>query len=1080
MPRGIRYILGNGLSGLMLAGGAISLWGATPPPATEEVKSTQIIHHPLTLGRLPAYRNAEYRGIFLPSSINFKPRTDYLNQQERLMLREIAILGGARVVSSVNDADNTLNTDVPHELKTGDKVELIASGPVPGGLKGRTSVEDPQVFYYVGSTTAQTLQLHLKEIDALNNTTPIDLSDPIEGNLRPDTVHLVTANLNRRRPPNMERQNVENPSWDSIFKRLKIILESDATSKIKAEARSVALLSLAQRAERDKEYAQAHALYNIFTTNHARAHSGTQPPVSLPQVLLRQADMYLADRRWDSAVKKYYNVQRSLLARPVAGETQWQWLNLLARKGIGDAFYNDRMPGHTPDVRQWALRAGAIELAEVHFTAANAAKQVYQHVMVSELPHGLKDGAQVRILPLGTTHRDLGVPPNSVFNIKVVTDNQFILLVDAEDIAAGKRRGVNIQLPSISLVMFLSINGSEKEDLSLQNLILASKTDTYEDEELVQFVYPRLVKLYAAINTYRRIRADIDQDKEKREIGRNFVGVREAALDTLREKLTTIEKNILNKLPILLKPDNVPLEPEVSLANLPPDDSWVIVFDHINDIIANNSVPVSAIKIDTDTDLLHKPRHGLKSGNAVRFSGPLPQTANVVDLDRSSIMYVRTDSVDTFSLHATASEAASNLSPVDFNGTPLIRTGLNEQKKIPFVTMVNIPYRESAMGVALVNLARKRQEGSDYSQAQQYLAEYRERYLESPLLPEVLLRQAHLFRLMGQPQMAIEKFYETMNGASRARTENLIKFRRIILMAQVRIADTYFANLSNYPEAIKLYRQLLKDPDEELVVENTRFKLIHVMMRHCFNLADDAADNAKLRENPSLPRERDTSLRELVFETTRFLVEHPRSDYRAQIRYLRAMAHEQLGDRRSADKDFYTLIETPAEEGEHTKWSFWKAKAGLDLANRLFDEGNHLVAAGLYQALLSQNRTLDTQIKIHQQIALCHGELKNPGEEFRAWQRINELWGYQRGRVKDMEDGLAILEKEAESLPKEEKHDHEVRIRKLKEKLEISHATLTPEIQLIVHMADSRSRMLKFREQINPKPAAADAVANAK
>ena len=179
MPRGIRNILGNGLSGLMLAGGALSLWGATPPPAAKEIKSPQIIHHPLTLGRLPAYRNAEYRGIFLPSSIKFKPRTDYLNQQERLMLREIAILGGARVVSGVSDADNTLQTNVPHELKTGDKVELIASGPVPGGLKGRTSVEDPQVFYYIGSTTAQTLQLHLKEIDALNSAAPIRLSWPI-------------------------------------------------------------------------------------------------------------------------------------------------------------------------------------------------------------------------------------------------------------------------------------------------------------------------------------------------------------------------------------------------------------------------------------------------------------------------------------------------------------------------------------------------------------------------------------------------------------------------------------------------------------------------------------------------------------------------------------------------------------------------------------------------------------------------------------------------------------------------------------------------------------------------------------
>lgn len=1065
MPTGIRDILGKGLPGLLLAGGALSFFAAVPPPAPAG-KPLAIIQHPLTLGRLPMYRGAEYRGIFLPPSIQFKARPDYLNLQERRMLREIAILGGARVVSAVQDADDTLVTPAAHGLKTGDKVELIAGGGVPGGLKGRSSVDDPQVFYYVGATTANTLQLHQTEDDALRNLSPIDLAPPIEEPLQPDTLYLATANLERRVPPAMERRNARDPAWDSIFRRLKLILESDATADIKAESKSVALLSLAQRAEVENKYAQSHALYNIFATNHARSHAGTQPPVSLPQVLLRQADMFRRDRRWNKATKKYYDVQRSLLARPVAGETQWQWLILRARRGIGDVFYEDRLPGHTEDTRQWAIKAGAVELAEVRFTSSSDTKKVFQHVMATELPHGFTDGQPVRLLPLGITHRALGTEPNTIFHVKIVRGNEFVLVEDKADVADA-RVGVNLRYPSGSLVFFLPVEAPANEPASIQAMIAATNLEAPDDQELVNFIYPRMVKLFAAVKTYRQVRRDI----VAKDIGGSFVGQRQDDLNQFAAEIKALEDGLMAKLPALLKPDARKLEPEKKLANMDPADPWVVVFDHINDIIQNNAVPVSSIIIDLEADRLHKTRHGFKTGDVVRFSGPLPRTANVEGLDRSSIMYIRTESADHFSLHATASEAAANLSPVDFNGTPLVRLSMNKRMEIPFVTMVTLPYRESALGVALVNLAVKREAGRDYAQSLQYLAEYRERYLESPLLPEVLLRQAHLFRLMGQPRMSISKFYETMTGTTRKRSGNLIKYRRTILTAQVRIADTYFADLADFPEAIKLYRQLLKDPDEELLVENTRFKLIHALMRDGQRLADEARDTALLRDNPGLPRERDAAYRALVLEATRFLVEHPRSEYRAQIRYLRAMGHERLGDRHNADKDFRTLIETPAADAERDRWSFWKAKAGLDLADRAFANGNHVLANGLYQALLSQNRTLETQIKIHQQIARCQAELKNIDEELRGWQRIRKIWEHQEGRVQDMADGLAIVKKEMEALPEDARHEHEERIKHLREELDLARRTMTPEIQLIVHMADARGRLLAFRKQMKAQTA---------
>ena len=1082
MKQGIRHLLGKGLPGLLLAGGTLCMHAATPAPApATDGRALPVVQHALTLGRLPLYQGEEYRGIFLPPSIQFKHRTEYLNRQEKEMLREIAILGGAREIMAVRDTNNTLVTRDPHGLQPGDKVELIASGPIPGGLKGRASVDDPQVFYYVGAVTANTLQLHTSEADALTNLHPLDLEQPIEEPLRPATLYLSTANLDRRNPPALERNPGADPGsapvWDSIFRRLKIILESDATDDIKAEAKSVALLSLAQRADEEDAYAPAHALFRTFATNHALSHPGTQPPISLPQILLRQAELYREDRRWQKATMKYYDVQRSLLARPVAGETQWQWLILRARRGIGDVFYEDRLPGHTEDTRQWAIKAGGIQLNEVKFTSSNDQKKVFQHVMVTDLPHGLKDGDSVHLMPLGITHRALGVEAGISYFVKVVRDNEFIILEEIADVPEV-RRGINLQFQEKSLVFFLPGQNLANEPVTLQKMIAATPLDVHDDGDLVNYLYPRMVKLYAAVQTYQQIRRDVAAG----DIASRFSGARLVQRDQFIAELKDQEDTLMTNLAALLRRDEQPLKREQDLGNLQPDDPWTVVFDHLNDIIQKNAVPVSAIVIDLERDLLRKQRHGFKTGDAVRFSGPLPRTANVEDLDRSSIMYVRTESADHFSLHATASEAASDLSPVDFNGTSTVLLGRGQRKEIPFVTMVTLPYRENALGVALVNLAVKREAARDYAQALQYLAEYRERYLESPLLPEILLRQAHLFRLMGQPEMAISKFYETMTGAARRRSENLIKYRRTILTAQVRIADTYYANVGDYPEAIKLYRQLLKDPDEELLVENTRFKLIHAQMRNAQRIADDARDDAKLRDNPGLPKERDDAYRELIAETTRFLVEHPRSQFRAQIRYLRAMAHERLDDRHNADKDFRTLIETPSDDDARGRWGFWKAKAGLDLADRSFASGNYDLAAGLYHALLTQNRTLETQVKLHQQIALCHAELKDIEAELRGWQRINEVWVHQQGRVKDLEDGVEIVRNEMEALPEDARQDHEARIKKMEGELHIARATLTPEIQLIVHMAQARERLLAFRKQMAaetaPQPTAADANGN--
>ena len=58
--------------------------------------------------------------------------------------------------------------------------------------------------------------------------------------------------------------------------------------------------------------------------------------------------------------------------------------------------------------------------------------------------------------------------------------------------------------------------------------------------------------------------------------------------------------------------------------------AWSVIFDHMHDIFASDSVPTSGIRINLKRNELTKRLHGLHTGDPVRFSGPLPTTANAL------------------------------------------------------------------------------------------------------------------------------------------------------------------------------------------------------------------------------------------------------------------------------------------------------------------------------------------------------------------------------------------------------------------------------------------------------------------
>jgi len=1087
----------NRATGTFLALALVSALSAAIPPQPEGPLST--IEHALQLGDLRQSLPSDRRGIYLPPSVHFLARPPYLDFQDQLAGADIALMGGARMTwtSAIDYTDGHItilsertnnfgdrdSIAKPHGFRTGDKVEIFATGSAPRGLTTRQAHPAKPVFYFVRTNGPNGFYLHKHETDAYAARQTLKPSPPSTlGSDQPGQLFFVPQALERRRPL-ADNPGEGEPPWEGILRRLKRVLESDATSRVKLEAKGVAMLSLALRARNEGEHAVAHQFFDHYARTNLYLPN---PPVSLPEVLLAQAHMHIEDEDFREALEKYYDTQKSLLARPTADERIWQWLNLQAKRGIADTFFADT-DGYNEDVRQWAFKMGGREMKRTHSTITDATKIIFENVVQTSRPHSLRSGMRLHLLPLGTTPATVNIKVDQPLYVKVVDDGQgdkFILL-DAESDTRDPTI-VNGRLPTTpntGRLFFLPYTAPAGQ------LLQATQPSRYTGDQLGLSVYPRLIKLYAAARLYAQLDLEVDDLKRVFKGLNNtlFAGPRGEDLAKWRRKWRQWSnpgdgkidlKALANDLPQLIKTP-VQLD-DVAIANalkerarlrqasqpMAEKGAWSIIFDHMHNIFAKDSVPTSGIRIDLQRDVLTKRLHGLQTGEPVRFSGSLPSTANVRDLDNASVMFVRATSLNQFSLHPSATEAVNGLNGIDFNGT-----GPKQ-----FVTLVGIPYEETTVGVALKNLAIAAELEGEFGRAAQYLTEYQARNPDSPVIPEALLRQGFLYRLMGQPNLAIEKFYETMTDATRLRSRNLLKYRRTTLMAQAQIADTYYADLRQYDEAIKFYQQLLNNnpiaPDEELSLENTKYKLIRCLVRRAMELELQATDPEKRRENPLLVDKRHQRLTTLAQEATRFLVNHPRSAFLSQVRYLRATAFEQLGDEKNADKDFRTLIETPASEkpDENNQRDFWRTKAALDLADRMFVRKRYADAVLVYPVLLPHNPTLDAHIRIQQQIAFCHGHLDNLEEEIAAWTRIDTLWRNQETRLEEAQDILTVLKQQANSLKDVELETQIERINKQEEIIKSIRATLAPRLELITHMARARKQVLTIRQQFSPQP----------
>ena len=284
---------------------------------------------------------------------------------------------------------------------------------------------------------------------------------------------------------------------------------------------------------------------------------------------------------------------------------------------------------------------------------------------------------------------------------------------------------------------------------------------------------------------------------------------------------------------------------------------------------------------------------------------------------------------------------------------------------------------------ALMELGLVMQAQKEYPKAQQLYSEYVRRYDKDPSVPEVLLRQAYLYREMGVPILAMTKFYAVISTCLNLKLEETDYYQRLVLRAQAEIAETHFLQ-GDYEDAADYLKRLLKLENVDLERANVIYKLVQ-----CYS---------KLNKND-----------ECLGTASLFLEKFPNHIDAPETRYIRVEVLKKMGRNKEAIAELETLLKSQqaAASADPQQWLYWQQKAGNTIANEFYKEGDLLSAVQIYNTLAEINSSPEWQLPAWYQIGIVYENLKFPEKALDLYTKIVA----REKEVKEPDDNLkAVLE----------------------------------------------------------------------
>lgn len=261
---------------------------------------------------------------------------------------------------------------------------------------------------------------------------------------------------------------------------------------------------------------------------------------------------------------------------------------------------------------------------------------------------------------------------------------------------------------------------------------------------------------------------------------------------------------------------------------------------------------------------------------------------------------------------------------------------------------------DSIQQSALLELALVAQDENNLIRAEQIYAQFVSRWSTDKRVPEIFLHQGQLFRQMGLNSLAFAKFYSVMTAALSVKNDQLDYYQKLVLDAQMEIAETHYQS-GRYNDAADFFSRLLKQNNPSLNRSEIQFRLIR-SLQATGNHTETAAQ---------------------AFD---YLSRFPNSPNQPEVRFCLALALKNLGRNAESLQQVLTLLkEEKVQAKDHPEvWAYWQQRTGNEIANQLYRDGDYTKALDIYLSLEQLDRAAAWQLPLKYQIGMTYERLLQP------------------------------------------------------------------------------------------------------
>jgi len=274
----------------------------------------------------------------------------------------------------------------------------------------------------------------------------------------------------------------------------------------------------------------------------------------------------------------------------------------------------------------------------------------------------------------------------------------------------------------------------------------------------------------------------------------------------------------------------------------------------------------------------------------------------------------------------------------------------------------NVP--DEIRQTAMLNLGVLVQAENDLPRAQSIFTQFLERWPGDPRAPEILLRQGDIFRQMGLNNLALGKFYSVMTAALSLKNDQFTSYQRLVLQAQVQIAETHYQS-GRYVEAVDFYSRLLKHIDNSVDRSQIQFRLVRSL-------------NAIGKNEEATGQAQD------------FLTHYPDASEEPEVRYYLAQSLKAAGRSGEALRQVLIFLRDQKSKTKDRPevWAYWQQRVGNEIANQLYKEGDYVKALEVYLGLSQLDSAPAWRLPVDYQVGITYEKLLQPQKAIDTYNQI--------------------------------------------------------------------------------------------